>query len=563
MDFVLFAGTAVAGVVYATTRRSGASATGKAGTGAVFSSSTDGRHATEEFAEMRERMDWEQFRSHGREMVDYIADYYANVEKFPVKSKVMPGYLAKLLPSSVPEAAEPVEAIMADVKAHIVPGITHWQHPSFFAYFPSNTSYPGLLGDMLASCFNVIGFSWIASPAATELEAITLDWLGDLIGLPEEFLSRGGTGGGVIQGTASEATIVALLASRARAVRRENARRAVAAGTDPLKEDSAEFGALEDELGARWTVYASDQAHSSAKKACMVAGIPLARYRSIKARADAEYSLDTLALAEAMRADAAAGLQPLFVLATCGTTSSGAFDDLVLAAEVAREHGAWVHVDAAWAGSACVCPEHRVMLRGIEACDSLDFNPHKWLLTNFNCSTMWCRDKQPLLQALSLTPEYLRSKEYESHLVQDYRDWQVPLGRRFHSLKLFFVLRAFGAKNLRSYIREHIALGERFEQRVRSDSRFELVTKRSLSLVCLRLRGANSTNERLLELLNEAGATHMVHTKLSGQFVIRFAAGNPRTETRHVDDAWAEVVRCAELAIAEAVAEEATAESSA
>jgi len=540
MDIAAFAGAVGAGV-----------AVGMLRSGAKRSKST-GPHATPEYADMKERMDWEHFRTHGRDMVDFIADYYKGVEKLPVKSQVKPGYLAPLLPSSVPEDPESIEAVMADVKEHIVPGITHWQHPSFFAYFPANTSYPGLMGDMLASCFNVIGFSWIASPAATELEGITLDWLGELVGLPDAFLSRGGKGGGVIQGTASEATIVALLASRARAIARIREERGLAA------EEAASSGALEDELSAQWCVYGSDQAHSSAKKACMVAGIPLARYRSIKAKAEDHYSLDVPALEAAMRADAAAGLRPLFVLATCGTTSSGAFDDLNATVDAAAPHGAWVHVDAAWAGSACVCPEHRTMLRGIERCDSFDFNPHKWLLTNFNCSTMWVQDKEWLLQALSLTPEYLRSKEYEAKAVQDYRDWQIPLGRRFHSLKLFFVLRVFGAKGLRAFIREHVELATRFRGLLEADARFEVPVPQSLSLVCFRLReapgveDADAVNERLLELLNEAGHAHMVHTKLSGRFVIRMAAGNPRTEVRHIEALWDEVRRCADLAIAEA-----------
>lgn len=492
---------------------------------------------------MRERMDWEKFREHGRGMVDFISDYYSGVEKLPVKSQVKPGYLAELLPRSAPEAPESVGDVMKDVREHILPGITHWQHPSFFSYFPANTSYPGLLGDMLASCFNVIGFSWIASPAATELESITLDWLGELIGLPESFLTRGGKGGGVIQGTASEATIVALLASRARALSRDRD------GAPAL--DAGDGGALEDAMAPKWCVYGSDQAHSSAKKACMVAGIPLARYRCIPSKREDNYSLDVAALREAMRKDKEAGLRPLFVLATCGTTSSGAMDDLVAASAAAKEHDAWMHVDAAWAGSACICPEFRGMLRGIENCDSIDFNPHKWLLTNFNCSTMWVQDKEWLLQALSLTPEYLRSKEYEAKVVQDYRDWQIPLGRRFHSLKLFFVLRVFGAEGLRSFIREHVALATRFREMIEADDRFEMPVPQSLSLVCFRLKAGNAPTERLLEMLNEGGSAFMVHTKLSGDFVIRMAVGNPRTEIRHVDRVWEEVRRCADVALAE------------
>jgi aromatic-L-amino-acid/L-tryptophan decarboxylase len=366
-----------------------------------------------------------------------------------------------------------------------------------------------------------------------------LDWLGQLIGLPESFLSTGGKGGGVIQGTASEATIVALLAARARAVHRE------------AEKTGASEADTEDALAPKWCVYASDQAHSSAKKACMVAGIPLTRFRSIPAKKEDAYSFDVKALEARMREDREAGLYPLFVLASCGTTSSGAFDDVDAVADVATAFDAWTHVDAAWAGSACVCPEFRGMLKGIDKCQSLDFNPHKWLLTNFNCSTMWVQEKEWLLRALSLTPEYLRSKEYEAQLVQDYRDWQIPLGRRFHSLKLFFVLRVFGAENLRNYIREHVALGRKFADLVEGDDRFELAAPVSLSLVCFRLKGENSLSERLLELINESGQAYLVHTKLSGRFVLRFAVGNPRTELPNILEAWGAVKEAADLVLAE------------
>lgn len=329
-------------------------------TSSSSSSSPSSPFATAAGAGVAAALDWEHFRTHGHELVDFIVDYYKSVEARPVKSPVAPGYLRPQLPDHAPESAEPFSAVLADIESKIMPGVTHWQHPGFFAYFPANSSPPGLLGEMLSGMFNVIGFSWIASPAASELETVVLDWLAKLIGLPEVFLSQG-TGGGVIQGTASEATLVALLAAKARALAAPRAR---AEETD-------------DSLVSKFVVYTSDQAHSSIKKACMVAGIHLDRFRSLPAHGP-DFRFDPEALATAIRDDQAAGLVPLFCCATLGTTSSGAFDPIDRIGRLCREHGLWFHVDAAWAGSAFVCPEFQHLHAGIEFADSFDFNPHKW-----------------------------------------------------------------------------------------------------------------------------------------------------------------------------------------
>lgn len=347
-----------------------------------------------------------------------------------------------------------------------------------------------MLGDMLSSMFNVVGFSWVSSPACTELETIMLDWLAEFLQLPPQFLSNSGTGGGVIQGTASEATAVALLAAKRKALK-----------TFP-ELDQLGSGSV----GTKLRLYASDQAHSSVLKAAKIAGIPdencisLQTMKSTEANRSSSfeynktleevgnYVLDPQILRQAIQRDREAGYIPCFACATLGTTSSGAFDPLLETGQVCREFDVWLHVDAAWAGSAFICCEYRPLLDGVELADSFDFNPHKWLLTNFDCSTMWVQEKKWLLDSLSLTPEYLRSKEYDAGLVEDYRDWQIPLGRRFRSLKLFFTLRMFGKQALQEHIRNHCRLAARFAQWVSKDPNFEIVTQPSLSLVCFRLK---------------------------------------------------------------------------
>jgi len=450
-------------------------------------------------------------------MVDEIADYYAALAagEYPVKARVSPGYLRPLLPAAAPEAGESLDAILADVHAKIMPGITHWQAPGFFAFFPANSSPPALLGDMLSDAINCIGFSWVASPACTELETIVLDWLVPLIGLPATFASAG-TGGGVIQSSASDATLVALLAARARA-----AAAAAASGTTP----------------PRYVVYASEHAHSSVRKAASVMGLGDDAFRAIPAPGPT-YAMDVAALETAMAADAASGAQPIAVVATLGTTSSGAFDPLRGVTAAASRHGAWVHVDAAWAGAAGMCEEHRAWLDGVEGAHSYAFNPHKWLRVNFDCSAMFVRERRWLAAALSLTPAYLRSPEYDSGLVTDYRDWQVPLGRRFRALKLWFTLRMYGAAALRAHIRAHVALAGAFAAWVRNDPAFEVVAPPSLALVCFRLRASNAANDALLAAVNASGTTFLVSTVLDGRTVLRLAVGGSLTREEHVAAAW-------------------------
>lgn len=498
----------------------------------------------------------EEFRAVGYRMVDYLCEYLHGCGDRPVLSRSAPGEVYAALPDAPPErgfrGASDWDEVFADLERIVQPGLTHWQSPSFFGYFPCNGSGPAILGELLSAGLGVQGMLWQTSPACTEVEMRVMDWTADLLGLPDAFRfdRSAGKGGGVIQGTASEAALIALVAAR---------RRSVDAGADA--------GSL--------CVYTSTQAHSSIVKAAMIAG--LARDADDRSRVrliatDATHAMDPGALASAVRADLDAGLTPCFVAATLGTTSSGAVDPLdrlahaldeadpaFLAGEAAR---GWLHVDAAYAGAACVCPEHRGMLAGIERADSFCFNPHKWLLTSFDCDCFWTRDGAGLVRALSVTPEYLRNNASDAGGVVDYRDWQAPLGRRFRSLKLWFVLRHFGAEGLRAYIREHVRLGEVFEGLVRADGRFEMAAPRALNLVCFRLRddrfggreGADRATADLLARVNAAGRAFMTHTRLPdadapagpGRYVIRFCPGATGVREAHVRSAWAEIEKAAE-----------------
>jgi len=438
-----------------------------------------------------------------------------------VRSTVSPGDVLKALPERPPtEAANDDEwaAIFKDLRSTVLPGLTHWQAPGFFGYFPANGSWPAVLGDLISTGLGVQGMLWQTGPAITEVETRMLDWMAHLCGLPERFLSTG-PGGGVIQGTASEATLVALVAARHRL-------RAKHPDTDP----------------ASLVAYTSTQAHSSVLKATRIAGIE----HLTLVPTDASHAMDPNALHAAMDRDIQAGLTPFYVCATAGTTSSGAFDPIDRIARVQHQLApeAWLHVDAAWAGSAAVCPEHRGFLVGLEHADSYCSNPHKWLLTNFDCDLFYVADRRVLIDAMSVTPEYLRNTASDSGQVIDYRDWQVPLGRRFRALKLWFVMRHYGTKGLQAHIRQHIAWAEWLEQHVRSDDRFELAAPRSLSLICLRLAGNREEQTKaLLEAANATGKVLLTHTTLPDEqgrerSTIRVAIGGMGNTLKSVQDLW-------------------------
>jgi aromatic-L-amino-acid/L-tryptophan decarboxylase len=449
------------------------------------------------------------FRRHGHEVIDWIANYMEKVEHLPVLSQIKPGEIHSRLPQYAPQHGEPFEAILRDVDEIIMPGITHWQSPNFFAYFPSNNSGPSILGDLLASGLGVQGMLWATSPACTELETHVLDWLVAALGLPDRFCSTT-IGGGVIQDTASSAALCAILAARQRAG------------------------------GGDLVAYASTQTHSSVEKGLRVAGLGSDALRRIEV--DNRWAMRADLLAEAMAADVAAGRRPFFVCATVGTTSSLGFDPLPSIGEICRGHNAWLHVDAALAGTAAICPEFRGMLDGLELADSFCFNPHKWMFTNFDCSCFFVADRGPLIHALGIMPEYLKNKATQSGAVIDYRDWQVPLGRRFRALKLWFVLRSFGLEGIQQRVRQHVALAQEFAGWIESDNRFELAAPAALNLVCFRHRGGDGVNQQILDRVNASGKLFMTHTRLNDRLTLRFCVGQTNTQRRHVEEAWRQII---------------------
>ncbi|NJC68455.1 aminotransferase class V-fold PLP-dependent enzyme [Planosporangium thailandense] len=456
----------------------------------------------------------DEFRRYGYEVVDWIANYWANLETVPVSPDLRPGEIAARMPDRAPETGDDFAAILGDLDRVVTPGLTHWQHPAFFGYFPANTSGPSVLGDLVCAGLGVQGMLWLSSPAATEVETVVLDWLADLLDLPPAFRSRAG-GGGVIQDSASSAALVATLAALHRASGGEWRR----AG-----------------IRQRYTVYTSTQGHSSIEKAARIAGAGDANVRAVEV--DDEYRMRPDALRAALDADRAAGCTPALVVATIGTTSTTAVDPLPEIGAICCEYGVWLHVDAAYAGAAAVCPELRWSHAGVEYADSYCFDPHKWLLTGFDCDAFWLADRAELVRALTVLPEFLRNAATESGEVIDYRDWQVPLGRRFRALKLWFVLRWYGAEGLRAHIRSSVTVAQRFAEWVRADGRFEIVAPHPFSLVCFRLRGADAPNEELLRAVNATGQAYLTHTKVGGRYVLRLAVGAPATEERHAAATW-------------------------
>ena len=452
----------------------------------------------------------EEFRRRGREVVDWIARYMEEVEKYPVLSQVKPGEVRSRLPQHPPRTGEPFDAVLRDVEEILLPGVTHWQSPNFFAYFPANASGPAILGELLSAGLGVQGMLWATSPACTELETHVLDWLVGMLDLPETFLSSS-AGGGVIQDTASSATLVALLSARER--------KRGAGGAGDRRPPVA---------------YTSDQAHSSVEKAVRIAGLEHLRLIGV----DGSYAMRAGELEMRISADLQAGLEPCFVTATVGTTSSNAIDPVRRIGEVCRRYGVWLHVDAAMSGTAALCPELRHLNDGVELADSYCFNPHKWMLTNFDCDCFWVADRGPLIRALSVLPEYLRNRATESGAVIDYRDWQIPLGRRFRALKLWFVIRHYGVEGLRFHVRRHVALAREFAAWVEAEPDFELMAPAPLNLVCFRHRGGDEVNQGIMERLNASGDLYLTHTKLDGKLVLRMSIGQAHTEARHVERAW-------------------------
>ncbi len=463
--------------------------------------------------------DPEEFRKMAHRYVDWMADYYKRVEDLPVKSQVAPGDIYTRLPADPPEKGEDMQVMLEDMDRLIMPGITHWQSPGFFAYFPANSSFPSVLAEMLTATLGAQCMLWETSPAAAELEEKMMNWLKAMLGLPENLH-------GVIQDTASSATLTALLTAR-----------------EKYSSCKVNREGFNDFLGLR--VYASAEAHSSVDKAVKIAGF--GHENLVRIETDEAYRMDPASLEKAILRDLENGKRPLAVIATLGTTGTTSVDPLPEIAAICAAHNLWLHVDAALAGTALLLPEYRWMIRGIEQADSFVFNPHKWMFTNFDCSAYFVRDREALLRTFEITPEYLKTQTRGK--VNDYRDWGIPLGRRFRALKLWFVIRNYGLEGLKETVSTHIRLARQMEQVIGEHPAFELLAPVTMNTLCFRHirpglgeEALNRLNESLLSALNRSGKVYMTHTRLNGKYTLRMVIGQTRVEERHVEAAW-ELIR--------------------
>jgi aromatic-L-amino-acid decarboxylase len=461
-------------------------------------------------------IDLTEFRIQANEMVDWMVHYYENIESFPVKPDIPPGEILSRLPAAPPSAGESMDDIFRDFKNTILPGMTHWQNPSFFAYFPANSSYPSVLAEMLTAALGAQCMVWETSPAAAELEERMMQWLRQMLGLPSSWE-------GVIQDTASTSTLTAILTAR---------------------EKYTGFSSNKQGLSGLpvFRIYGSTETHSSIEKAVKIAGIGQENF--VKIKPDDHLRLDPAKLSQAIEADRKTGKTPLAVIATLGTTGTTAIDDIEAIGNVCQEHHIWLHVDAALAGTALLLPEFRWMIRGIERADSFVFNPHKWMFTNFDCSAYFIRDKESLICTFEILPEYLKTKTRGK--VNDYRDWGIPLGRRFRALKLWFVIRSYGVEGLQATVRRHITIARWLEEQVIQNPAFELMAPRTLNTVCFRYHPVeikdaatlDRLNETLMLHLNKSGEMLLSHTRVGGAYTIRLVVGQTYVESRHVEEAW-------------------------
>ena len=450
----------------------------------------------------------EEFRRHGYAMVDWLAGYMERVGDLPVQSGLSPGDIRDMLPDRAPEAPEGFEEIAADLDRVVLPGLTNWTSPGWFAFFPAATSGPGILGELVSAGLGQQGMMWATSPVCTELENVMVDWMVDLLGLPAGWKTTE-QGGGVFQQTASDAAHVALVVARD-----ETQRRGAAIG--------------------RCVAYVSAQAHSSIEKGARVAG-----YQHIRSlEVDGEYAMRTDVLEDLVARDRDAGLVPTFVCSAVGTTGTTAVDPVRTVGELARTEGMWHHVDAAYAGNAMLCPEFRHYQDGLDLVDSYTVNPYKWTPMTFDGSLFYVADRRPLIHALSILPEFLRNEASESGQVIDYRDWHVALGRRFRSLKLWFVLRYYGAEALRSRIRDNVAWARAFAARVDEDPRFELVAPVPFALVCFRHRAGNRATESLGAAVNRSGHSFLTPSRIGEMSFLRVSIGQMNTREEHVERLW-------------------------
>jgi len=461
-------------------------------------------------------MEINEFRRNAHMVVDWMADYLKTIEKYPVQSQVKPKDIISQLPDTPPETGESFETIFKDFENIIIPGITHWEHPCFFAYFPANNSTPSILAEMLTATLGAQCMIWQTSPAAAELEEQVMKWIAEMIGLPPEFE-------GVIQDTASTATLCSILTAREK--------------VSKYKINNQGFI-----NNGKYVVYCSEETHSSIEKAVKIAGIGSANLRKIKV--DEKYALIPEELDKCIKDDVSKGYQPLCVIATIGTTGSTAIDPLHTIGKICEKHNIWLHVDAALAGTACIVPENRWMIDGIGYADTFVFNPHKWMFTNFDCSAYFVRDKIALIKTFEIYPEYLKTPVDKR--VNNYRDWGIQLGRRFRALKLWFVIRSFGVAGIQEKIKTHMRLAQEFAENVRNDPDFELLAPVPLNTVCFRFNPPaindsetlDNLNFQLIEELNATGKIYLTHTKLNGKYTIRLVVGQTTVGKKHVDETW-------------------------
>lgn len=463
-------------------------------------------------------MDHDEFRKYAHKVVDWMADYLETVEKYPVKSQVKPKDIIKKLPLNAPIKGENFEKIFADFEEIILPGITHWQSPNFFAYFPANSSHPSILAEMLMTTLGAQCMSWVTSPAATELEERVMEWLRDMIGLPKDF-------SGVIQDTASTSTTCSLLTAR-----------------EQITNYEINSSGMNDK--GILTVYCSSETHSSIEKAVKIIGLGKENLRKIAV--DEKYAMDPKVLEETIESDINNNMKPTAVVATIGTTGSTAIDPLKQIGEVCSKYNIWLHVDAALAGTALILPEYRWMIEGIENADTLVFNPHKWMFTNFDCSAYFVKDPEALVRTFEILPEYLKTK---AEGVNNYRDWGLQLGRRFRALKLWWVIRDFGIEGLQQKIRYHIDLASTLKKKIDESENFEILAPVPLNTICFRynppaidsINEINRINEELLEKINKTGKLYITHTKLNGKYTLRFVTGQTNVKEKHINQAWLSV----------------------
>jgi aromatic-L-amino-acid/L-tryptophan decarboxylase len=467
----------------------------------------------------------EEFKKYGHEIVDWMAQFYEEIETYPVRSQAGPKDVLGRLPKEAPEKGEPFESLLEDFRSIILPGITHWQHPSFFAYFPANGSFPSILGEMLTAALGAQCMIWQTSPAAAELEERVMEWLIRALGLPEDWE-------GVIQDSASSSTLAAILTAR---------------------EKKTDFAINERGVSGeqQLRVYCSEETHSSIDKAVKIAGIGAEHIRKVEV--DHTFAMKPELLRKVIAEDIASGYTPCCCIATLGTTGSTAIDPVKEIAEICEEHGIWLHIDAALAGTALLLPDYRWMIEGIEKADSFVFNPHKWMFTNFDCSAYFVKNSGDLIRTFEIHPEYLKTKEGKR--VKDYRDWGVQLGRRFRALKLWFVLRSFGLEGIREKVGFHIGLAQDLSEEIAGEEDFELLAPVPLNTICFRylppgikdVEEINRINAEVLERVNATGKAFFTHTKLRGKYTIRFVIGQSETRKEHVRQGWELIKETARL----------------